>query len=86
MLKVWQDDRKSYFRRMGAYRKLIQLDLDGYQIPYQCKRCKLYFSTMSELKIHHATHRKYSKTKVTISFALENFCLISTKKVEVISK
>ena len=63
---------------------MIQLDLVGYQIPYQCKRCKRFFSTMSEIKIHQVTHKKYSKTKVTISFALENFCVISTKRIEVV--
>ena len=63
---------------------MTHLDLFGFQVPYQCKRCKRYFSTMSEIKIYQATHKKYSKTKVTVSFALENFCLVSTRHMETV--
>jgi len=61
--------------------KLFQLDLDGYQVPYKCKKCSKCFSTMKESSRHQIrNHKKFTKTKTSINFALENYCLISTKK------
>lgn len=59
----------------------MQLDLDGFQIPYTCKKCGKCFATMKQSSRHHAAaHRKHT-VKVSINFALENYCLVSTKEV-----
>jgi len=58
---------------------MIQLDLEGFAVPYTCKKCGHSFATMQESSRHHATkHRRKEKTE-SINFALENYCLISTK-------
>lgn len=60
----------------------MQLDLDGLQVPYQCKKCSRCFATMKESSKHHARYHKAKSIKqVTINFALENYCLVSTKEV-----
>ena len=59
-----------------------QLDLDGYQVAYQCRKCSRCFNTMKEQSRHHLTkHRNNLITKVSINFALENYKMISTKEI-----
>ena len=59
-----------------------QLDLFGFQVPYQCKKCKKCFTTMKESSKHYANfHKSKSITSISINFALENYCLVSTKEV-----
>ena len=60
----------------------VQLDLFGYTIPYSCKKCGKCFGTMRESSKHHAIfHKNRQIKKVSVNFALENFCLISTREV-----
>jgi len=57
-----------------------QQDLFGFTTPYECKICGRCFSTMKDSSRHHATkHKRQTKKQITINFALENYCLISTK-------
>lgn len=60
----------------------MQLDLDGYKVPYQCKKCTKCFATMKKFSEHQARVHRIRKTKLSINFALENYCLISTKKAD----
>ncbi len=61
----------------------MQHDLDGYKVPYQCKKCTRCFATMKKFSEHQARVHRIRKTKLSINFALENYCLISTKITEI---
>lgn len=59
---------------------MIQQDLFGFSVPYECKTCGKGFQTMKDSSQHHATkHKRHLKKQTSINFALENYCLISTK-------
>ena len=61
---------------------MAQLDLHGDEIAYQCRKCGKCYNTMRESSHHHATaHRKIQKKTISINFALENYCLVSTKEI-----
>ena len=61
-----------------------QTDLDGFIVAYECKKCGMAFSTMKDSSRHHAIkHKRQTKKQISINFALENYCLISTKIINV---
>lgn len=56
-----------------------QVDLLGFDV-MTCKKCGRCFETMKESSKHHVTkHRKITIKKISINFALENYCIMSEK-------
>jgi len=60
----------------------MQLDLDGFSVPYTCKQCGRCSATMKEQSKHHAKHHKKKFRRYTlINFTLENYSLVSTTEI-----
>lgn len=61
---------------------MTQLDLDGLPVGYTCHKCGKSFNDMSAVVRHSKRQHKPKQETIThINFALENYCLISTKQV-----
>ncbi|PBO85749.1 MAG: hypothetical protein COA77_02485 [Thaumarchaeota archaeon] len=62
----------------------MQLDLEGFEIPYTCKKCGRCFATMQQSSRHHARFHKNKYRKYTlINFTLENYSLVSTQEIQI---
>jgi len=77
---------KTTFASVGATTMNSQLDLFGFPVGYTCHKCGKSFNDMSAV-VRHAKriHKNKPETTTQINFALENYCLISTKKVSIIA-
>ncbi len=60
----------------------MQLTLDDEPAAYRCHKCTRCFDTMSAVVRHSKrAHRPEPDVITNINFALENYCLVSTKQV-----